>query len=157
MVHHFLTQQLKTLQALNKSLYENGNGGNLIVLNNDIITTNALYTDIYIRLFGGNRITDTKQGTSADFWGNKLLSNNEKPLYSKTEYTLLKVLLTSTGLSLIKKAVESDLKEYKSYISSIDVYCPVKNKININIYLKSANTITITWDATIKEEVMTWQ
>ena len=60
------------------TLYESGEGGEFVLLTNDIETTGALWTNVYLALFGGNVESDHSDEEDSvnepnlDYWGNKL-------------------------------------------------------------------------------------
>ena len=71
-------------------LYENGNGGELLINNLDVALVDTLFQQVYICLFGGNIEANTKGNEKKgeqreDWWGNSLMFNNnsEKQFNSK--------------------------------------------------------------------------
>ena len=69
--------------TLNESIYEDGNGGSLLLRSYEIVQTNSLATLPYLLMFGGNvnEITKKENSTaelSIDWWGNKKKENYRK-------------------------------------------------------------------------------
>lgn len=121
------------------SIYENGNGAELEVLNNDIVFVETLYNQVYIALFGGNLEASTTNNESEteqrlDWWGNTLFYSGiaSKQFNSNTERVLNDVVLNSAGRLSIIRAVESDLQYLRNVVNvSVDVIIQTKNKVEI--------------------------
>lgn len=139
-------------------LFESGNGGDIAVLNNDIMLSEQLYQQAYLCLFGGNVEAVTRGDEPAgkyrqDWWGNSLLFGTvkSKQFNSATERALRENALNSAGRVSIIRAVESDLAPLKSIATvAVDAAIQGVNKITISISLaqpaaKTA-TLQLIWD-----------
>jgi len=65
------------------SIYESGNGGELIVTNNDLVLSETLFNQVYLALFGGyieavTRGDEPINEERLDYWQNSLF-NGENP------------------------------------------------------------------------------
>lgn len=146
-------------------LYENGNGGEIAIDNNDIALSEQLYQQVYLCLFGGNIEADTRgdeipSELRNDWWGNSLLfaNNKAKQFNSETERALNNNVLNSSGRVNILRAVENDLKYFKKTANvAIDVLIDDRNKVRITIKLTQPNNnqqglnLQIIWDNAKKE------
>lgn len=121
------------------SIYESGDGGELVIDSNDLLLQESLYSQIYLALFGGNVEQNTKRDYLAneiryDYWANALLWKDEtsKQFNSNTERLLEQIVLNSSGRLEMIMAVESDL-EYLSELltSSVEVEFPENDHIRI--------------------------
>ena len=120
-------------------LFENGSGGEMAVLNNDLEMSETLYQQVYLALFGGNLEGNTKNNAliteeRIDWWGNTLFFNDmpSKQFNSNTERMLLNVALNSSGRLSVIQAVTNDLVYLSDLIdSTVDVQFYDTNKIRI--------------------------
>lgn len=120
-------------------LFENGGGGEMAILNNDLEMSETLYQQVYLALFGGNLEGNTKNNVliteeRLDWWGNTLFFNDvpSKQFNSNTERTLLNVALNSSGRLSVIQAVTNDLMYLSDLIdSTVDVQFYDTNKIRI--------------------------
>lgn len=148
-------------------LYENGTGGELLILNNDISLVETLYQQVYLRLFGGQLEANTKGNEKEgeqrfDWWGNQLLFNNEKDkqFNSNTERVLDNVVLNSSGRIDIIRAVKSDLKNLKKIADiSINALILTHSRIKISILLQKPEIeeekiFQFIWDNARKEVII---
>lgn len=148
-------------------IFENGNGGELAILNGDLVLAESLYQCIYISLFGGNKEASTLGNEIAnqerfDYWGNSLIFENQKSkqFNSETQRILNNVTVNSLGRLKIKSAVEQDLYYLKKIANiNVDVLLDDNDKIRINVTLKSkANQsdkeFQFIWD-NAKQEIIT--
>lgn len=143
-------------------LFENGNGGELLVQNGDIALTEKLYQCVYIALFGGNKEINTKGDELPnverfDYWANYLLfaTNPNKQYNSETQRILTNTTINSSGRLKIQKAVENDLFFLKSISNyEVNVVLLSTDKIEININLSKGYDMQFIWD-NAKDEVIT--
>jgi len=140
-------------------VFENGNGGEITIQNNDVLLADQLYQQAYIALFGGNVEANTRGDEVAgqirqDWWGNSYLFGNtpNKQFNSETERALNNNPLTSKGSINIINAVKTDLK-YLSSVASVTVDATVLSAAKIVILItltipKNNQTavMQITWD-----------
>lgn len=104
------------------SVYESGNGGDLVKNAKDIKVIYGFENFPYLAMFGGNikASTPTKRIASEqayDFWGNTLFlqSNPAAQFNSETERALSDNPLTSSGRLQIESAIKKDLDFMKSF------------------------------------------
>lgn len=120
-------------------LFENGGGGEMAIISDDLALTETLYQQIYLALFGGNLEANTKSDVLIseerfDWWGNTLFFSNiqTKQFNSNTERMLLNVALNSSGRLDIIRAVTDDLSYLSDLLdSTVDVEFFGVNKIRI--------------------------
>ena len=132
-------------------IYETGQGGDILVTNNGVENTSAIYAIIYVTLFGGNE-------DNSDYWANDLcLKNNpEKQYKGNLEYKLKNTSLTPSGLEEIKDFALNLLKQIE-YLATFTVEIRVVNnnlKIIINAFEPETNKtdeIIFVWNATKNE------
>ncbi len=108
-------------------VFENGNGGEITVQNDDLLLADQLYQQAYVALFGGNVEANTRGDEVTgqirqDWWGNSYLFGNtpNKQFNSETERALNNNPLTSKGRVNIINAVQTDLK-YLSLVARVTV------------------------------------
>jgi len=148
-------------------LYENGNGGEILVLNNDISLVETLLQQVYLCLFGGNVAASTTgneiEGQQRnDWWANELLFNDrkEKQFNSNTERVLDSVALNTSGRIDIQRAVESDLESLKNIANiTVNVVILNHNRIEISIRLTKPDSnedkiLQFIWDNARKEIII---
>lgn len=142
-------------------LIESGNGGDLILLGNDLAQVDGFENFIYIALFGGNVAQSTpvtRAANEQDFswWGNALLMPNlsTQQFNSQTERTLNSVSLTSGNLPAIQNAVNADLEFMQPFaIISVAVSIIYLNTVKIAITVKQPSNLIekqyiYIWDGT---------
>ena len=123
------------------NLFEGGSGGEMRILNSDLLLTETIYQTIYLALYGGNVEQDTTEDESDleenfDYWGNQLFySNNpDKWFNSQTERTLSTVALNGEGRKLIEDAVNADLQFLNNVVNfEVEVNIAANNKAEIII------------------------
>jgi hypothetical protein len=117
------------------SIFETGNGGDIIKTSNNLETTEALFNQIYLAWFGGN--------LNDDFWLIESESNGN------LETLLNNVALTPQGLKDIQVQAKNDLLFLEDEVNiSIAVEGLDRLKIIAEINQK---TFTFVWDATKSE------
>ena len=97
-------------------IFENEDGGDLRLINDDLEMVTCATNQIYLALFGGNKNGLTPAdpspvfvGQNLDWWGNSLMAVDNQ-FNSRTEKIINEIAITQTGLSRLKSAVEEDLK-----------------------------------------------
>jgi hypothetical protein len=148
-------------------LYKTGNGGEVLILNNDLNLVETLYQQCFLLLFGGNVEANTtgselNSQIREDWWGNKLFFNTlkDKQFNSDTERVLTNVVLNTSGRIDIERAVKKDLESLKKIANiSINVVILSESKIEINITLIQLSnlqdkTFQFIWDNASKEVVI---
>jgi len=147
---------------LNNTLFEDGNGGQLVLRNNEILQTRSLATLAYILMFGGNVNASTQKENAPgelkyDWWGNDPNLPSETWINSKTEKTLRGIELTSSTRFTIQQAVQDDIASLSQYgETSVDVSFVSLNRVKIVITISEPSIVndsrlTLVWDATRNE------
>jgi len=144
----------------NYSIYDNGDGGQLFIQNNDIQKSGGLGVAVCLKLFGGNvDASTTGQEVSGeirkDWWGNNRFDTSRKWINSETERVLRGASLTDQSLIDIEEAVKTDLESLKIFGEiSVSVAYPGLNRVSIAITIKQVAQdaeILVVWDATKNE------
>lgn len=148
-------------------LSESGDGGELLLMNGDLVLSETLFQTIYIALFGGNVESSTAGNEivgqeRSDYWGNSLIfkDKKDKQFNSETERTLSSVTINSFGRLKIKSAVEQDLSFLKKIIN-IDVNIVILgvDKLKIEILInntgnQSNKVFQFIWDNAKQELIL---
>ena len=149
---------------LNFTLYEDGNGGQLILRNNEILQTNSLATLAYLLMFGGNVEAETQKENAVgelkyDWWGNEPSKPSTTWINSQTENTLRGIEISSSSRFIIQQAVENDVESLKQYGEvEVEVTFQSSSRIKIDITItepnaKSEKRLSIIWDASRNETI----
>ena len=125
------------------NLFEGGSGGEMRILNSDLLLTETIYQTIYLALYGGNVEQDTTSEETDleenfDYWGNQLFySNNpDKWFNSQTERVLSSVPLNGEGRKLIEDAVNADLQFLNNVVNfTVEVNITSINRAEIAIFI----------------------
>jgi len=147
---------------VNETIYEDGNGGQLLLQNNDIAQTESLSTLAYLLMFGGNVEGLTKKENnvgelSLDWWGNNKNTNSSTWINSETEKTLRGIALSSGSRSIITDSVKKDITSLEEYGEvEVEVTLPRLNRVQITITIKEpgakkSKRLILIWDATKSE------
>ena len=149
------------------NLFEGGSGGEMRILNSDLLLTETIYQTIYLALYGGNVEQDTTEDESDleenfDYWGNQLFySNNpDKWFNSQTERVLSTVALNGEGRKLIEDAVNADLQFLNNVVNfEVEVNIAANNKAEIIIaiseFQNQANRqLKMAWDNSRNELII---
>ena len=147
------------------ALHETGDGGDIQLVGNDLVTTGSIFNQIYMGLFGGNQVpttgTELETEQRLDWWANALLFQDQPEIQmnSNLEKTFNEVALNSSGRLQIEEAVKS-LLAFLSDVAEISVETSVIeiDKIQITILAQEPDNIQeqafiFIWDAT-KEEII---
>jgi len=147
-------------------IYEQGSGGDLQLLGNDIASTSGLFNMVYMAWFGGNTEASTTGNEldselRDDWWGNALLFNNEKEIQfnSLLEKALNETALDSSGRITIEEAAKKDLTFMKDIADvSVSVSILSDDKVSITAQLKEPENLQVQefqliWDG-LKNEVI---
>ena len=147
------------------ALHETGDGGDIQLVGNDLVTTGSIFNQIYMGLFGGNQVpttgTELETEQRLDWWANALLFQDQPEIQmnSNLEKTFNEVALNSSGRLQIEEAVKS-LLAFLSDVADISVETSVIeiDKIQITILAQEPDNIQeqafiFIWDAT-KEEII---
>lgn len=123
-------------------LAEQGNGGEMAVLGNDLVLTEELLQMAYLALFGGNiEASTTGQELESelryDWWANGLLYAQapQKQFNSETERVLQNTVLNSSGRLEIKSAIENDLA-FLGNVANVGVEVNIETHDRVEMYIK---------------------
>lgn len=139
-------------------LTETGNGGDLVIRDNDLVLTSNLSNQIYLALFGGNIVDDNGEQFN-EYWANVQLSDESKYV-SQFERTLNEVVINSSGLQRLHEAANKDLEFLKKYVNyTLELSILNKDSISLYIDIKAPNNVenkvSIVWNSTTKT-VTSW-
>ncbi len=140
-------------------LVENGDGGDFVLIGNDIQLIEGFQNMPYIGLFGGNLQANTTGPKAAeqsfDYWGNFMFAPTNQAVWfnSDTERLLNNIPLSSETRILIESQVKKDLEFMQSFATlNVSVAILGNHRIGINIQLIEPTTNEITefsyiWDS----------
>lgn len=144
-------------------IIENGNGGDLVFENQDIVLISEIYNQSYLAHFGGNTENSTTDDFSdieehGDFWLNALILKDEpnEQFNSKLEKSLDEIELSSSGRIKLQSISTKDLEylaNFAKYTSTISI--PFVDKIKVfDTFVKDDKTSFIyIWDEA-KDEII---
>lgn len=148
-------------------IYENGSGGELNLLNEDLETIQGLTNQVYLALFGGNIEQDTSDDLNEldqrlDWWGNSLLVK-ENQFNSIFERTLKTTVLNSASIISLENAAKEDLKFLEEY-TEIEIEAQITGVNKLDLYVtvtepdQQSIKVKFVWDGTkqtvIREEIL---
>lgn len=119
----------------NKEIYETGDGGSILVQQNDIQIDRGVFTAIYLALFS----------SVTPFWGNDIFEIN---IDSLTHKALTENSLDPKGKENIKRAVESDLSNLNFADFTVTLTEINNDKLKIDIDAKNNGKFQFVWDFT---------
>lgn len=145
-------------------MIETGDGGDLVLLGNDLAQINGLQNMPYLGLFGGNVEASTSgpkipDQQAFDWWGNNLLNPNQPAVQSNStfERALSEIPLSSHGRLLLEQAVKKDLGFMSSFAGiSVSASISVPDRIEVSIKIQEPNNkqsteLVFIWDGTKSE------
>ena len=145
-------------------IQETYDGGDSILVGNDLKITNGLHNFPYFGLFGGNPEQNTKEGREIgelDFsWYGNFLFEPTTPvnwINSRLEKRLEEIALTSSNRFQLINIVKSDLKFLKMFVDlEVDVIYIGVDRIRIEIKLIEPQNLTeniyiFIWNSTEQE------
>lgn len=92
-------------------IFQQPDGGEIECVAGQITMDDGLASAVFISLFGGNEDdSGDDDGKAKEFWGNKVETDANKKLRSRTQNLLRSIALTSGNLQLIEDAVALDLQ-----------------------------------------------
>jgi hypothetical protein len=149
------------------NLFESGSGGEMRILNSDLLMAETIYQTIYLALYGGNveqstTSEETDLEENFDYWGNQLFySNNpDKWFNSQTERTLSTVALNGEGRKLIEDAVNADLQFLNNVVNfEVEVSISSNNRAEIAIFIsefqnQSDRQLKMVWENSRNELII---
>jgi phage gp46-like protein len=143
---------------------ETGNGGDLVLLGNDLVQINGFQNMPYLGLFGGN-VEASTQGPKIpdqqafDWWGNNLFMPNQSKiqLNSYFERALIEIPLSSRGRLLLEQAAKRSLAFMESF-SGLSVSASITGPDRIELIVKiqepnnkQSTELVFIWDGTKSE------
>jgi len=149
------------------NLFEGGSGGEMRILNSDLLMAETIYQTIYLALYGGNveqstTSEETDLEENFDYWGNQLFySNNpDKWFNSQTERVLSTVALNGEGRRLIEDAVNADLQFLNNVVNfEVEVSISSNNRAEIAIFIsefqnQSDRQLKMVWENSRNELII---
>ena len=149
------------------NLFEGGSGGEMRILNSDLLMAETIYQTIYLALYGGNveqstTSEETDLEENFDYWGNQLFySNNpDKWFNSQTERVLSTVALNGEGRKLIEDAVNADLQFLNNVVNfEVEVNIAANSKAEIIIAIsefqnQSNRQLKMVWENSRNELII---
>jgi ethanolamine utilization cobalamin adenosyltransferase len=125
------------------SIFETGSGGDVVLNQNGVETTEGLFNLVYLAIFGGNvqpeNAVEDQSGLQfrKDWWGNQLVFNDRPQIQytSNTERILTEVVLNSSGRATIASAIRDDLKAIEDIVQvdAVDVRITGTDKCEFRI------------------------
>ena len=148
------------------TVYESGNGGDLVLGNGDLQNTASFYNMIYLAFFGGNveavtREDEPQQQQRFDYWANELLFPAQPGIQfnSQLENLLRESPITSASRLLIEDAARADLEFFREF-GSVEVTTEILDVDRLQITATilepdviENKTFQFIWDST-KQEVI---
>ncbi len=145
-------------------IIETGDGGDAVLLGNDLSVIEGFQNMPYIGMFGGNPGHSTvgekdPDEQAFDWWGNNLLMLSQPSIQfnSLLEKKLETVALTSSGRIEIVNTINDDL-EFMEDFAGIEVTASIVSNDRIEINIKilepdnlESNEFTYIWDSTNAE------
>lgn len=118
---------------------EAGNGGDLVLLGNDLAAASGYENGPYLSMFGGDA-----------WWGNAFLQDEEPSVRfsSQTERTLREVPLNSAGRIRIEAAINADLawlRDISGTTVAVATTITSDNRLDINITI-NGRTFYYQWN-----------
>ena len=147
---------------INNTIFEDGNGGQLVLRNNEIVQTRSLATLAYLLMFGGNVAAETEKENAPgelkfDWWGNDPTKPSDTWINSRTEKVLSGIELSSSSRFTIEEAVKSDVKSLEQFGEvEVNVSFISMSRVKIVITIsepsvKNDTSLTLVWDASRSE------
>jgi phage gp46-like protein len=148
------------LQLIDILIYENGDGGDLQLRNEDLQKSQALTNQMYLALYGGNIEENTsleleEKERRLDYWGNAYLEQ-EQQFNSNFERALNNTTLNSAGISVLEDAAKEDLSYLSDYANiEVEGNMPKPHRFELNITVEQPDTdsvkVKFIWDSQKKE------
>jgi len=100
-------------------LYCTADGGEIDIVNGQLVLADGLETAAYLSMFGGN---EDDSGTESDdplqWWGNWSETEEARKCRSQTQHVLIGMPLTSGNLILLEEAAQADLAWMLDYFAT---------------------------------------
>lgn len=150
------------------SLFENFDGGELVLIGNDLELTESLFNQVYLALFGGNveQVTgdiDDQVLQRFDFWGNVLFHPDQAQFQfnSRTERALNEIAINSEGIQRLEQIIAQDL-DFLTELAELEVNVIAEriDRVRINVLLRQPEGLqeqrfTFLWEGTREEDIIT--
>lgn len=129
---------------------ESGDGGDLSLINNDLVASENFESMIYLALFGGNIQSDNGEQNN-DWWANSIVPS-ENSIESNFEKTINQIVINSSGISKLEEAAKKDLEFLKKYANySLEIKILKKDSLSLYITISKPNnvsqTVNVLWNA----------
>jgi len=134
------------------TIYESKDGGDLLLINDDLATISGLTNQPYLALLGGVE-------SEKEWWANDLINDSENKFISTFEEKLKTVSLNSAGLVELENAALADLEYLKKY-ANIEVEASLTdvNRLKLEIKIQEPDSkedkIVFIWDGTKQETII---
>ena len=120
-------------------LYDTNDGGE-IQLNDDNLIANdtGFDTAIYLCLEGGNKKDNGTEATKKyEYWGNKLETDPQFNLTSRTQFILEGLPATPNNLNRVKEAAKQDLKIFLDLkiVDKLEITATLADKNRLNMII----------------------
>lgn len=130
------------------TIYENGNGGDLVLTNNDLQLDAGLYNNVYLCLFGGNIEATSDEEVlpgeeNRDWWGNRLFYEQDpnQQFNSLFERALNTTALTSAGISELENIAMRDLQPLQTIGNvSVNITLTGNDSLEMRIVITELDT-----------------
>ena len=146
-------------------LIETGNGGDLVLLGNDLSVIEGFQNMPYLAMFGGNVDASTgefiPEEQNFDYWANSLLffDTPEVQFNSDLERLLNNVALSTSGRQQIEQTVKTDVAFMLGFSTievEVEVAITAVDRLEILIKIQEptnlqSNEFTYIWDSTQQE------
>tara|TARA_R110002012_G_scaffold266403_1_gene449944 strand:- start:74 stop:514 length:441 start_codon:yes stop_codon:yes gene_type:complete len=138
----------------------NGDGGDLVFADNDLVLASGIVESFTVSLFGGNMLDDGLENSEREWWGNVLDAEPAKKIRSLTQHLINTLDQSRNSLLRIQDAVKSDLAWMieQGLITSLNVDLAVESSNRLNITIQAtANSqeieqrYVINWERLIQQ------
>lgn len=142
-------------------IQETGDGGDFVLADNDLVMTSDLSNQIYLALFGGNKIS-TNGEQNNEYWGNVLVEEEQKYV-SYFEKSLSEYAINSFGIQKMRDAADKDLQFLKKYVNyKLELQILTKDSLSLLVLIDAPNNleqkINIIWNISISnKKILLWQ
>lgn len=122
-------------------LFQTNDDGEINVVKGIVEMSGGFETAIYLSLFGGNEDDDSRDGSSANWWGNLDEVDPARRYRSETQYLLQAISATTGNLRRLEDAAVRDLAWFlqSDAASSVSVVAsmPSVNRIKLTIDIEA--------------------
>lgn len=135
-------------------LTDDGNGGDFVLVNNDLQLIEGFQNQVYLGLFGGN-LNDDVGEFNESYWANTFIAP-ENQYTSSFEKAIREIPITTSGIRLMETAAEEDLAFLKKYVElTVSVSILTKDSISLEVFIIAPNNVEekvrVIWNNTTKQ------